>query len=172
MSKSNKREIITSPLYRTLLGKRLREERLKLRLSVSDVAYMTTISDNTINSIEKGITTNIDYYVEYAKAVKYPLQTLRDFGIALKPLRNLKGKENLGLTSKVRKYILETSFLNESKTVAELQEHLLKLKLIDKETTSTKLAGVMRSLLKEGVVVATKQGRKNLYLKKHILKPE
>ncbi|TDS56526.1 RodZ family helix-turn-helix domain-containing protein [Myroides indicus] len=166
MSKSNKREIITSPEYRTLLGKRLREERLKLKLSVSDIVYMTTISDNTINSIEKGITTNIDYYVEYAKAVKYPLQTLKDFGIALKPFRELIHNEKVSLTSKIREQVLKTNFLNENKTVAELREYLLKLKLIDKDITSTDIAGVMRSLLKEGIVTATKQGRKNLYLKK------
>lgn len=140
---------------------------MSLNLTRSDISFMTTISENTINSIEKGATTNIDYYVEYAKSVQYPLETLDDFKIKLAPINKLPKERQLtsSLTSKIREHIVNSKFLKDGKEVAEIREELLRKKLIDDSVDSTAVAGVMRNLLNDEVVKAKKSGRKNLYWK-------
>src|SRR5699024_3632381 len=101
-----------SPKYRSILGERLKEKRISLNLTRSDISLMTTIAENTINNIEKGMTTNIDYYVEYAKSVQYPLETLSDFKIKLIPINKLPKERQLtsSLTSKIREHIVNSKF--------------------------------------------------------------
>lgn len=143
------------------------KKRMSLNLTRSDISVMTTISENTISSIEKGITTNIDYYVEYAKSVQYPLETLVDFNIKLVPINKLSQEQQMtsNLTAKIRKYIVSSNFLKDGKEVADIRNELLRRKLIDESVNSTAIAGVMRNLLNDEVVKARKSGRKNLYWK-------
>ena len=146
------------------------EKRIKLNYARIDISIMTTIPENTINSIEKGITINIDYYVEYGKAVKYPLQTLLDFEIPLKPKNDLPKDrlEAVNLTAKIREHIVKSSFLNEGKTVAEIKDELVRLKLVTKDMQSVAIAGVMRNLKNDELVeTKNKQGRKDVYYKKN-----
>lgn len=167
MSDIKRKKRLESREFRDTLGAKLRAERLKLNYSISDVAYMTTITANTIITIEKGNATNIDYYIEYAKAVKFNLGKLSDFGIKLIPLVALSQKrtETTKLTSKIREHIIEGNFLQNGKTVDQIRDELAKLKQIDiNVVTSTSVAGVMRNLLSDNIVkVADKDGRKNLY---------
>lgn len=169
MSDSKRKERLVSREFRDILGERLRAERLKLNYSVSDVAYMTTITVNTINTIEKGDATNIDYYIEYAKAVKFNLGKLSDFGIKLIPRVPLSPDrtEATKLTSKIREHIIEGSFLQNGKTVAQIRDELAKLKQIDiNVVTSSSVAGVMRNLANDNVVkVGGNDGRKNKYVR-------
>lgn len=167
MSARKRKERLISPKYRTLLGERLKEKRISLNLTRSDISLMTTIAENTINNIEKGTTTNIDYYVEYAKSVQYPLETLNDFKIKLIPINKLPKERQLtsSLTSKIREHIVNSKFLKGGKEVAEIREELLRKKLIDESVDSTAIAGVMRNLLNDEVMKAKKSGRKNLYWK-------
>jgi len=69
--------------YRINLGKILRDKRIDNLYTIEDIVYMTGISKSTVIKIEKGEAKIIDNYVEYAKAVKYPLATLNDFKIPL-----------------------------------------------------------------------------------------
>lgn len=169
MSEKKRKDRLVSREFRDILGARLRTERMKLNYSISDVAYMTTINVNTINTIEKGNATNIDYYIEYAKAVKFDLGKLSDFGIKLIPLVALSQKrtEATKLTSKIREHIIEGNFLQNGKTVDQIRDELAKLKQIDiNVVTSTSVAGVMRNLLSDNIVeVVDKDGRKNKYVK-------
>lgn len=169
MNNSKKKERLDSPEYRQRLGEKLKFKRINLEFSINDIAYMTTITDNTVLNIEKGLTTNIDYYVEYAKAVGYPLETLYDFKIELVPGRTLppERQEKVKLTSKVRKSIIETKFLKSGKTVSEIKNELVRLKLIDaKKITSTEISGVLRNLIQDELIkVASKDGRRNVYVK-------
>ncbi len=169
MSGSKKKERIESPEYRKRIGEKLKAMRIDLEFSINDIAYMTTITDNTVLNIEKGITTNIDYYVEYSKAVGYPLESLVDFGIKLLPRRELPivRKERSNLTSKVRKLVIEKEFSSSPKTVSEIKDELLRLEHIDfKTVSSTDIAGVLRNLVREKLLmIAGKDGRKNLYVK-------
>ncbi|WP_162304120.1 helix-turn-helix domain-containing protein [Chryseobacterium mulctrae] len=169
MNKSDKKARLVSPEYRGQIGKKLKQRRIELNFSINDIAFMTDITDNTVLSIEKGITTNIDYYVEYAKAVHYPLETLDDFKIKLVPHKALPDdrKAKANLTGKIRKCIVQSSFLNTGKTVAEIKAELINFKLIDAtQVSSTEIAGVMRNFVIDGIVkIENKVGRKNIYIK-------
>lgn len=167
MGAKKRKERLVSPQYRTLLGEKLMKKRIDLNLTRNDISVMTTISENTINSIEKGVTTNIDYYVEYAKSVQYPLETLSDFNIKLVPINKLSKEQQMtsNLTAKIRVHIIKNNFLKGGKEVAEIREELLRKKLINESVDSTAIAGVMRNLLNDEIVKAKKSGRKNLYWK-------
>jgi len=165
----DKKPIIDSPEYRENIGRKLRLHRIMRNFSVSDVAYMLGTSDKTISNTESGKTTNIDYYVEYAKAVQYPMETLVDFKISLTPINPLPSErqEATKLTAKIRQSIIESNFLSDGRTVAQIREELAKLKQINlEEVSSTDIAGVMRNLANDNVVkVGDKDGRKNKYVK-------
>ncbi|MHA6697173.1 helix-turn-helix domain-containing protein [Chryseobacterium sp. A321] len=146
----------------------LRAERLKSNLTLEDLAIMTTATINTIHSIEKGDTTNIDYYVEYAKAVGYDFGNFKEFDIELVPKVRLP-KENsrrIHLTGKIRTLIIQGGFLKAGKTVSEIKAELVRMKQINSsEVTSADIAGVMRNLLKDNIVqIHHKDGRKNIYI--------
>ena len=168
MNKDIRKDRIDNSEFRNILGTKLRAERLKLNYSVSDITYMTTIPQNTVVSLEKGKTTNIDYYVEYAKSVNYPMGKLTDFGIKLRPQIPLSSerKEATKLTAKIREFIVQTDFLNNGKTVAHIHDELIKLKQISAtQVSSTSIAGVMRNLVSDNIVkVGGTDGRKNLYV--------
>lgn len=166
----NKRQSrLDNPEFRTILGKKLREKRLELNYSVSDISYMTTIPQNTVLSVENGRTANIDYYIEYAKAVNYPIGKLTDFGIKLIPSIPLspERKEATKLTAKIREFIIKGRFLNTGKTVVEIQDELIRLKQISStKVSSSDIAGVMRNLSNDNLVkVGGNDGRKNLYVR-------
>lgn len=158
---------LKSPEYRVFLGKILREKRQEQGYSLSDIYDMTGIPTNTVLSIEKGITTSIDYYVEYAKAVEYDFDSLTSAGIELKPSKELPDnkKERVFLTKKIRTYLIKTGFLDNGKTNEEIRDELARLKQIEKEETSSiDVAGVMRNLVEdETVKIIEKTGGKNKY---------
>lgn len=152
-------------VYRQKTGSILKKKRLNKGYTIADIVTMTGVSRSSIINIENGSVTNIDFIIEYAKAVKYPLETLKDFGIKLEPLHVLDLTNKTNLTSKIRKYIIDSDFLKKGNEVAEIREELLRKKLIDESVGSTAIAGVMRNLLNDEVVKAKKSGRKNLYYK-------
>ncbi|MHA6728390.1 hypothetical protein ACX3PU_10055 [Chryseobacterium sp. A301] len=168
--KKTRNSRLVSPEFRIKLGRKLKAERLKLRYSLSDLELMTTATLNTIHSIENGKTTNIDYYVEYAKAVGYDFGNFKEFGIELIPKVSLpaeeEGRNKIQLTAKIRSLIIQGGFLRSGKTVAEIKEELVKLEQIsDSKDISKYISGVMRNLLKENVVqIKDKEGHKNIYI--------
>lgn len=170
MSNTGKRkERLKSPEYRTLLGIDLRTYRHEKGFSLSDICDMTGMAKSTIIDIEKGITINIDYYVEFAKAVGYPLKSLRSFKIPLKPLNELsrEKKARTFLTKNIREIITNLDFLGKGKTVDEIMDELVRLDLIEREKTSSKeVSGVMRNLIEDNTVeVKAKINRKNIYVR-------
>lgn len=158
---------LKSPEYRMYLGKKLREKRQEQGYSLSDIYDMSSIPANTVLSMEKGIATNIDYYVEYAKAVEYDFDGLTSAGIILRPSKELskEKRERVFLTKKIRTYIIKSGFLGDGKSNEEIRDELARLEQIDeKETSSTKVAGVMRNLVEdETVKIIEKSAGKNKY---------
>jgi len=157
-------------VYRESIGHKLKEYRLKNFLSIDDIIFMTKISKSSVVKVEKGTAKDIDLYVEYAKAVQYPLATLTDFNIPLKPLNKLPKDrlERVNLTAKIREHIVKSNFLIKGKTVSEIKDELVILKLVSKEITSVAVAGVMRNLNDDGLVTTgNKVGRKVVYFKKN-----
>ena len=162
------KDIKETYFYRINLGKILRAKRIDNLYTIEDIVYMTGISKSTVIKIEKGEAKIIDNYVEYAKAVKYPLATLNDFKIPLIPLNKLPNDrlEAVNLTAKIREHIVRSNFLNKGKTVAEIKDELIKLRLVSKDIKSVAIAGVMRNLKDDGLVTTgDKIGRKEVYLK-------
>ncbi|PRZ22841.1 helix-turn-helix domain-containing protein [Flavobacterium granuli] len=154
-------------IYRINLGMKLKKNRLMKGFSISDIGEMTSISKSSIIKIEKGEAKDIDNYVEYAKAVEYPFETLIDFKIKLEPLNELSAlrKQATKLTAKIRKNIVNTSFLGAGKTTAEIREELIRINEITNTVKSTEIAGVMRNLVEDSILRKEKRGSKNLYLK-------
>jgi len=167
MTQNFEKEESKTPMYRVKLGLKLKEFRLEKGFSVKDIIDMTSISKSSILKIEKGEAKNIDNYVEYAKAVEYPLETLVDFKIKLEPLNQLstERKETTKLTAKIRKHIVNTAFLVDGKTIAEIRDELIRIKQIDIKIKSADIAGVMRNLADDDVIKKEKLGKKNLYIK-------
>lgn len=159
--------IVSSPDYRALTGQKLKQYRLECEFSMDDITDMTGIPKRTVTDIEKGKTTNIDYYVEYARAVQYPLETLTDFGIPLTPRFELSAekRDKIRLTALVRRYILESGFLNEARFADDIFKQLVSLKLIpDDKDYATRIPGILRNLTAAGTVnVIEKKGNKNIY---------
>src|SRR5690606_3955765 len=153
-------------IYRESIGQKLKEYRLKNFLSIDDIIIMTEISKSSVVKVEKGTAKDIDLYVEYAKAVQYPLATLTDFNIPLKPVNKLPKDrlEAVNLTAKSREHIVKSNFLNKGKTVSEIKDELVRLKLVPKDVQSVAIAGVMRNLKDDGLVITgEKVGRKVVY---------
>lgn len=163
ISNNNKNSI-----YRERLGEELKFTRLSKNYTIEDIVYMAEISKTSVQNIEKGTAKDIDLYVAYAQAVKYPLATLTDFNIPLKPINELPDDrlKSLNLTANIRKYIVNTNFLSKGKVVAEIKEELLRLNLIPEELKSVNIGGVMRNLKDDGIVnIGEKVGRKIVYFK-------
>lgn len=166
--KSPRNNRLVSREFRENLGRQLKAERLKHNYTLGDVAIMTTATINTIHLIEKGETTNIDYYVEYAKAVGYDFGKFKEFGIELVPKVPLpeEHRKRINLTSKIKSFIIQGQFLGPGKTVSEIKKQLVNLKQINSsEVSSADIAGVMRNLLKDNIVqIQEKNGHKNIYI--------
>lgn len=154
-------------VYRIKIGTTLKQKRLDNCYAIRDIIDMTGISKSTVLKIEKGEAKNIDNYVEYAKAVQYPLETLEDLNIKLVPLKELsdKRKDATRLTSKIRKYILNTLFLTDGKSIADIRSELLRINQIEENVKSVNIAGVMRNLGDDNIIKKEKLGKKNLYFK-------
>ena len=153
--------------YRINIGVNLKKNRIEKNFPIQDIVEMTGISKSTVMKIEKGEAKDIDNYVEYAKAVEYPFETLIDFKIKLEPLNELSAlrKQATKLTAKIRKNIVNTSFLGAGKTTAEIREELIRINEITNTVKSTEIAGVMRNLVEDSILRKEKRGSKNLYLK-------
>lgn len=78
---------------------------------------------------------------------------------------SIERKEATKLTAKIRKYIVNTAFLIDGKTIAEIRNELIRINQIDSKVISTDIAGVMRNLADDDVIRKEKLGNKNLYLK-------
>lgn len=159
----------TASLYRKKLGETLRKIRIKKGYSIPDIIYMTGLSKSTVTKVESGDAKTIDSYINYSVSVEYPFASFNDFNIKPIPITKLSPKmlEATKLTAKIKQYIIEGNFLSNGRTVAQIHEELIKLKLISStQVGSTAIAGVMRNLANDNLVkVAEKDGRKNLYVR-------
>ncbi|PUV25163.1 helix-turn-helix domain-containing protein [Sphingobacterium athyrii] len=170
MSNEKRSERIKSPDYRVFIGKNLRSHRIDHGYTLKDIKEMTGIPINTLIDIEKGEVTNIDYYVEYAKSVNYPLANLKQANIILEPLNKLSNEslKRIKLTKEIRKHIILTEYISDGLTTNDIIEELVRKKVIKKgEVTSTEVSGVMRNLAADNIVeVESKTGNKNTYILK------
>lgn len=164
--KVTRNEIIRSPIYRQILGNKLKTKRLDLGYSLSDMEEMSGIPVNTCLSIEKGKTTNIDYYIEYAKTLEYELPSLFEIEIELGAKNSLskEKQDRVFLTRKLRVLLVKEKFFIDEKGVKEVKDRLLeKGEVQDSKTLSAEISGVLLNWCKkeEGILIKRKADRKN-----------
>ncbi|MHC5354959.1 helix-turn-helix domain-containing protein [Myroides sp. LJL115] len=152
--------------YKEKIGDVLRITREKKGLSKSNISYMCGFAESTVIAVEKGKASNIDFYVEYAKAVGYPLATLTDLNIPLVPKNPLTEEmlKGMKITGHIRNLVKKGYFSDPLKS-GEVLAILLKENLIDKEITSSRVSSLLRNLVEDGTIKAKKKGNINLYFK-------
>jgi len=150
------------------IGVKLKEERLLLGYSIGDIADMTDFSKSTIINLEKGIATNIDYYIGYAKAINLKLQKLFDIPIEYKPKFELSEdkKNRIFLSKRIKKLIIEQNLFQNKIGVDDVITILIENDLTRSKKLSTDVSRILLNWVEDGtLVVVEKKGRKNLYMK-------
>ncbi|RZJ89771.1 MAG: hypothetical protein EOO20_10050 [Chryseobacterium sp.] len=150
------------------IGLKLKKERLLLGYSFGDIADMTDFSKSTIINLEKGIATNLDYYVGYAKAINLKLAKLFDVPVEYKPKYELSQdkKNRVFLSRKIRKLIIESNLFKDKTTVDDVIIQLSENDMIQRKKLSTDISRILLNWVEDGtLIVAEKKGRKNVYIK-------
>ena len=157
---------LISMSYKIKIGNILKTIREERGYSVDDVAYMTCISRSSVYKVEQGTAADLDLYVEYAKAVKYPLTTITELGIPLVPKRSLN-KEMIKVVRVTRfiRDLIEKDFFKEPKTIGDIYAHLLSSKLIDSSFDRGQLSKSLYHLVQDKLIEKKKDkgSNNNLY---------
>lgn len=161
------KERLDTKLFITSFCMLIKGKKNELGLNNDEMMTMTGLTLYAILNIENGTSNNMVAILEYARAVGIDLVSLKSSGYSLEPLRELEkdNSEGIQLTFLMRKHIIKTDYLGAGKVVADIRKELLSKKVIDEHVTSTKIAGVMRSLLRDGTVKnISKSEGKNVYV--------
>lgn len=165
-NKKIRKDKLVSSDYRVALGEELRNRRQLLCYTSKDISFITDLPPKTIYDIENGITKDIDYYVEYGKAVNYPLATLEDFNIPLTPLRELEESrmKQILLDRVLYNEVVTTEFLGNEKSIAEIRDFILLKKVVTiEELEKINLSNKMKALVEKELVEVRKEGNRNFY---------
>ena len=148
------------------LGNRIKDLRLISEFSIEDIASMTGFARQTITSVENGGNTDSSHLIEIAKAIGVHPKELFNFDLELKPRYKLSPNRinsNL-LTLRLNKLCSGTDFFKNPKFVSEVCSYLLgEFKI---KSDSTKVSVVLKRLVNDGKLIYSKNGRKNIYVKK------
>jgi len=150
------------------IGMKLKEQRLLVGYSIGDIADMTDFSKSTVINLEKGIATNIDYYIGYAKAINLKLQKLFDIPIEYKPKFELSEdkKNRIFLSKRIKKLIIEHNLFQNKIGVDDVITILIENDLTRSKKLSTYVSRILLNWVEDGtLVVVEKKGRKNVYMK-------
>lgn len=144
------------------VGQQIKQLRLKYGWNIEDISEMTGFSRSTISAVEKGAETDTTHLIEIAKAIGVQPGQIFNILFDLKPRYKLsqKRKDQKKLTLKIRGMI-EAGFFKEPRIVNDVREQLFgqqKLKV-----SAAQISVVLLRLTKEGILRASKSGRKNLY---------
>lgn len=149
------------------LGELLRLQRIKCGFSLDDLAQMTDFSKSTIINLEKGISSNIHYYIAFGQAVNVSILN-PEISIDLKPRYELSpDRRNKSLlTLRIKDLLEKEYFFSNKKTVADIIERLTELyDLKYSKEVSSGVSRVLLNLTNDGLIkVAGKKGRNNLYI--------
>ncbi|SFJ89026.1 helix-turn-helix domain-containing protein [Myroides guanonis] len=140
-----------SHLYIKELATKLRAKRIERGYTIADICKMIGVVKETLSKIEKGESKNIIHLLDYARAVGVEFSSLESMNLSFEPLVPLSEEElnETGLTAIIRKHIINTTFLDTGKVVAQIKDELVGKGLIDKGTKSNVISNVMSNLLKE-----------------------
>lgn len=152
--------------YIKKIGVILKSKREARGYTIANLMYMTGLSKSSIINIEKGDAKVFSSYIEYAKAVGYPLATLTDLNIPLVPKNPLTEEmlRGMQITGHIRN-LVKKGYFKEPRKSGEVRAILLKENLIDKGMTSSRVSSLLRNLVDDGTIEAKKKGNVNLYFK-------
>lgn len=148
------------------LGNRIKELREAREFSIEDIASITGFVRKTITSIENGSNTDTSHIIEIAKAIGIHPMEIFNIPFELKPRFKLSPKRlnsNL-LTLRLNKLYSETDFFKTPKFVNDVIVYLSEEFNI--KSSSTKVSVVLKRLVADGKLQYSKNGRRNIYLKK------
>ena len=152
-----------------VIGEKLKNKRLLLEYSLSDISDMTDFSKSTVINLEKGIATNLDYYIGYAKAIDLKLSELFDLPIIYKPKYELSEdkKNRIFLSKKIRLLYSKHDFFKKNVTVDDIITHLESQKELTRTNKlSTDISRILLNWVEDGVlIIVEKRGRINVYRK-------
>lgn len=151
------------------VGAKLKAKRLILEYSLGDISDMTDFSKSTVINLEKGIATNLDYYVGYAKAIDFKLQDLFNIEVVYKPKFELSEdkKNRIYLSKKIRTLFKERDFFKNKVTVDDIITYFEKEKELTRSAKiSTDISRILLNWVEDGVlIIVEKRGRNNVYRK-------
>lgn len=148
------------------LGAILKDRRIEKSYSLGDMEEMTQFPKSTILNIEKGISTNINYYVAYAQAVEISILPI---DLELKPIFELspERKSRLFLTIKIKELLNDRLFFEKKRSVSEVLSELKQVyKIESSKALSTNVSRILLNFIDDGLLILSeKKGRNNLYIK-------
>lgn len=169
MTKKTRKPFAKNPDFTKQLGRKLRARRRSLGYTIDNMVHLTEISKNTCVDIEKGKASGIDYYIEYSKALEYPLPELFNIDILYEPRHKLPD-DDLEKASVARKIMYlknEKSLFNEQTYVHQVKTMLVEENLVeDNESLSSTISGVLLNWCskEEGFLKKKKvEGNNNVY---------
>lgn len=167
---SKKAKIYQAEGVKEKIGAKLKERRLFLEYSLSDISDMTDFSKSAVINLEKGIATNLDYYIGYAKAVDFKLPKLFDIPILYKPKYELSEdkKNRIFLSKKIRALYTEQDFFKENVTVNDIIVHFEKHNQLSRtKKLSTDISRILLNWVEDGILsIVEKRGKVNIYHEK------
>src|SRR5260221_5561638 len=142
------------------LGAILKNKRIEMSYSLGDMEEMTQFPKSTILNIEKGVSTNINYYVAYGQAVELsilPIELKLKSILELTPAR----KNRLFLTIKIKELLNDSRFFEKKRSVSEVLQELKEVYKIEiSKALSTNVSRVLLNLIDDGLLtLAEKKGR-------------
>ncbi|MEK6485533.1 helix-turn-helix transcriptional regulator [Myroides odoratimimus] len=150
--------------YKLTIGLKLKKKREELDFTVENIASITGVSKGSVYRVESGTAEDIDFYVKYAIAVKYPLKELMDIDLSMVKMTNsvVIKKKSIYLTKNIRS-LIKNNFFSEYRSTNDIREKLLEMKLIDNSVKSSVISNVLINLKKDGSLTAKKEENKNYY---------
>ena len=169
---SEKAKIYRAEGVKEKIGEKLKEKRLLLGYSLGDISDMTDFSKSAVINLEKGIATNLDYYISYAKAIDLKLPKLFDVPILYKPKYELSEdkKSRIFLSKKIRMLYTEQDFFKKNVTVSDIIVHFEEHKqLVHTKKISTDISRILLNWVEDGILfIVEKRGNVNVYREKCI----
>ena len=152
-----------------MIGNSLKEKRISMGYSIADAAELTDFSKSTIINIEKGIATNLDYYIAYAQALNFKLDKLFDIEVEYKPRFELpeNKKNRIFLSRKIKILFNEEDFFSNDVSVNDIITRLEEKKEVKRsKKLSTDVSRILLNWVEDGTIyIVEKKGRNNIYSK-------
>lgn len=147
------------------IGERVRAFRKDRGFSLEDVSAMTGFSVNTISSIENGGDTYLSYCLSICQALGVRPGDLFNIELELKPRFELPpDRRSRALTTLRVNQLFDSGFFETPKLVVSVLEEFKLTYGVQPE--SSEVSTALKKLANDGRLQYTKEGRRNLYVKK------